>query len=304
MNNKVCICVFLLLGVGIMSLSSCKRDKVKQSIIEGEVSILVDETIKPLIEDQVEVFENIYRAKIDIVSLSEMEAVNALLEDTLDIAILTRMLNEQEEGVFVRKKITPRITRFAIDAIALIVNTTANDSTIELQGVIDFMRGNPSTVSGLVFDNPNSATMRYMCDLAGIERGSNPEIYALGSSPEVIRYISENPEFIGVVGVNWLNQAPKEMDEHMKNVKVLAVRNVEVDGADDSYYKPTQANIGKRLYPLTRELFILNYQGKTGLGMGFASYIAGEGGQRIVLRSGLAPLEISPMEINIRKEIE
>jgi phosphate transport system substrate-binding protein len=49
---------------------------------------------------------------------------------------------------------------------------------------------------------------------------------------------------------------------------------------------------------------MLNYQGKEGLGMGFASYIAGEIGQRIILKSGLLPVRIPSRIIQLRKEIE
>jgi phosphate transport system substrate-binding protein len=48
---------------------------------------------------------------------------------------------------------------------------------------------------------------------------------------------------------------------------------------------------------------MLNYQGKAGLGMGFASFIAGEIGQRIILKSGLVPVKIPSRNIIVRKEI-
>ena len=53
------------------------------------------------------------------------------------------------------------------------------------------------------------------------------------------------------------------------------------------------------MYPLTRSLYVINCEGGTGLGTGFASFIAGERGQRIVLKSGLLPDSIPSREINI-----
>ncbi len=65
--------------------------------------------------------------------------------------------------IFEKKKIKPRITKFAIDAIALIGNKNNKDTLIALQEVIDFMQGKTNTkIKGLVFDNPNSSTVRYM----------------------------------------------------------------------------------------------------------------------------------------------
>ncbi len=56
-------------------------------------------------------------------------------------------------------------------------------------------------------------------------------------------------------------------------------------------------------YPLARDLFIINCQGYSGLGMGFASFIAGEIGQRIVLKSGLLPVRTPGRKLKIRNQI-
>ena len=73
--------------------------------------------------------------------------------------------------------------------------------------------------------------------------------------------------------------------------------------SSDLYYKPNQANLGKGLYPLKRSIYVLNYQGFAGLGTGFASFVVGDIGQRIVLKSNLLPITIPERNINIRKEI-
>jgi phosphate transport system substrate-binding protein len=80
-------------------------------------------------------------------------------------------------------------------------------------------------------------------------------------------------------------------------VNVLAVKNL----SGGSYYMPSQNNIAEGKYPLARDLYIINGQGFTGLGMGFASFVAGDIGQRIILKSGLLPERIPGRKINIRK---
>src|SRR5690606_19953069 len=94
----------------------------------------------------------------------------------------------------------------------------------------------------------------------------------------------------------------QSLQESLNNINVLAVKDVKTDEDNSSYYKPSQVNIAKKLYPLTREVYLLNYQGTTGLGMGFASFVAGDVGQRIILTSGLAPLQLEPMKIKVTKE--
>jgi phosphate transport system substrate-binding protein len=69
------------------------------TILKGNVTILVDETLKPIIDDQVAVFESRYDAKINLDARSEK--VNQVI-DTTGIAILSRTLNQEEIKSFER----------------------------------------------------------------------------------------------------------------------------------------------------------------------------------------------------------
>ncbi|MHC0443657.1 substrate-binding domain-containing protein, partial [Flavobacterium sp. 3-210] len=80
---------------------------------------------------------------------------------------------------------------------------------------------------------------------------------------------------------------------------VLSVQGLNGGG----YYSPTQNDLGEGKYPLARDLFIINCQGYSGLGMGFSSFIAGDIGQRIVLKSGLLPFKTPGRKLKIRSEI-
>ena len=113
------------LGLIVVFFACNQNNKPKNSdetILKGSTSVLVDETLLPIVEDQVEVFESLYDAKIKVNSKSEAETVLALSKDTSKIAILSRKLNPEEVKVFESKKIKPRTTVFATDAIAFISN--------------------------------------------------------------------------------------------------------------------------------------------------------------------------------------
>lgn len=299
------IVLLIVAVVGIISVViSCKKDKeksVKETMISGSLTVLVDESIFPIVEDQRDVFENSYRAKIKLNSKPEAQAINQIIEDSARVSILTRMFTDEEESVF-RNKVTPRITKFALDAVVFIVNKKEQDSVIELDKVSAYLNGEESTINSLVFDNPNSSVTRNVFEKLNIDKQKINTVYSQGTSEELIKFIAENEGHIGVIGINWLTQTPKELLKYSENIKILSVQNVKSDDDDNSFIYPSQANIGKRTYPLTRELFLLNYQGTTGLGMGFASFVASDIGQKIVLTSGLAPLKLEPMNINIKKE--
>jgi phosphate transport system substrate-binding protein len=298
-NSKI----FILGFVSILFVMCNKSDQSKkdnESILKGSATIFVDETLTPIIEDQIAVFESKYDAKIKIVSKSESELVISLFKEKSGIAILSRNLTLNENKIFEQKKITPKITKFATDAIAFISNKNNKDTLIELKTVIEFMQGkqNPR-IKGLVFDNPNSSTVRYMNELAKTKAFPEKSVYSFKTNQEVIKFVAQNEGMIGIVGLNWLSQPMPDMQEFVDKINVLSVKNIE----SNMYYSPSQNNIAEGKYPLARDLYIINAQGFSGLGMGFASFVAGDIGQRIILKSGLLPIRVPGRKINIRNEI-
>jgi len=270
------------------------------TIVEGKTSILVDETLLPIIEDQLAVFENNYNSKITLLPKSEKESILALTNGKADIVVLSRKLNKKEIAIFKQKEIVPRSTSFAIDAIVFIKNKKSNDTLIAIKDVVDFIKGNKSSIKGLVFDNPNSSTVRYLCELAGVNALPEEGFFSFKTNEDVIKYVSENDGIVGVVGNNWLCQPNQQMQKYVDAVTILSVKGINTN----NYVFPSQDNVGKRIYPLARVLFIVNCQGYEGLGMGFASFIAGEKGQRIVLKSGLAPMREPSRNIRIKNKIQ
>lgn len=284
---------------------SVKKKVVSETLTSGEIRILSDNTVQPIIEDVLAVFHNAYEeASIKQVNMTEHEIVKALLTDSASVAVLPRKLTKEEETHFTDKKITPEVTEFAVDAIALITNEKATDTVINLEEVIKVLQGKPSDkVKRLVFDNPASSTVQQLLKVAGVTSVPSTGVYALKSNEEVIKYVHDNNGAIGIVGVNWLVQPPPALVQYVEEITVLGVDNVKKDKAEKKYYKPTQNNIATGEYPLTRKLYVLNYSGKQGLGMGFATYISAREGQRIILKSGLLPVTIPSREIEVRNEL-
>lgn len=298
---KISYFIFLAVIVFFFACNQSKSSKNKETILKGSATIYVDETLMPIIEDQVDIFESKYEAKIKLISKSEAETVNSLFKEKGAIAILTRNLTLEESKVFEQRKIIPKITMFATDAVALISNKNTKDSIVALKDVISFMQGNAvPSIKGLVFDNPNSSTVRYMNSLAGIKAVPEKNVFSFKTNDEVIKYVSENEGMIGVVGVNWLTQPMPSMQKYVDNVTTLKVKGLKGEDA----FTPSQNNIAERKYPLARDLYIINCQGYSGLGMGFASFVAGDIGQRIILKSGLLPVRIPGRNITIRNKIE
>lgn len=293
-----------ILIFSLFAVTSCQQQNKSevQSYTTGKENILVDESFAPIIEDQTYVFESTYPdAKLNLIMKSENELINAFMDDQAQVAVLSRELTADERKHFDNKKVRILVNRFAVDGIALISHKSRADSTADVADIIKVLKGETSSLGNLVFDNANSSTVRYFKELAGVKELPAKGVYALKTNADVIKYVHENPGTVGVVGVNWIVQPPVDLERQVADLKILGVKNVTGKPGSDGYYKPDQNDIALELYPLARPLYIINCEGGPGLGTGFASFIAGERGQRIVLKSGLLPDSIPSREINIIK---
>lgn len=311
-NYKKIFALLLMLGLTV-TMYNCKKKKEDtvvetvdkdyvESPVSGRLTLPVDESIFPVVEDVSIVFEKEYnRVKLDLVPKSEKEILHLLLTDSLRTAVMTRQLNEEEKQHY-EGAVVPKITYFGRDAIVFVTSKVSSDSIIDYTNILDLIKTNKLNESDsfLVFDNPNSSIVSDFKRLTGFDSFPKDYAYFLNNTKEVVDYVASNPKAIGVIGLNWLTQPDKSLETSIGKVKVLAVKNM----TDNRYYKPSQNNIAESLYPLTRMLYVWDFSGKNGLGLGFASYIAGYKGQRIILNSGLCPFMAPQREIVVTKEIK
>jgi phosphate transport system substrate-binding protein len=141
--------------------------------------------------------------------------------------------------------------------------------------------------------------VRYLKQISGNKDFKQKNIYALKSNKEVIKYVSEHPDAIGITGFAWLNDPDKDYADAVDKVKIVGIKDESSKTAPSEYFKPSQTTLVQHTYPLSRSLYIIDCTGRKGLGAGFASFLASERGQRIILKSGLLPDSIPTREINI-----
>ncbi len=295
--------IFVLL---LIMFAACKQkpkpvDVVEETRTSGKVSILVDESFSKVLADQIEVFKADYpNAEFTIVEGNERKILPTFLNDSIRVIVLSRMLTEEEDSIYRRRSIVPKTSRFGIDGIALITNKENPDSNITVTEVVDILKGTSTSGKQLVFDNAYSSTLRYFRDLAGIKTLPAKGVYFLKTNNDVIKYTAENRGSIGVLGVNWLIDNNKDITSYLEQVKMMGVKNVKGKKGDDQYYKPIQANLISGIYPFLRNIYIIDAEGRNGLGAGFATWLVGPRGQLIVLRSGLGPHKLASRDFNFK----
>jgi len=261
---------------------------------------VVDESFQPIVDEELYIFRALYpNARPTILYEPENNAVNLLLVDSVRVAILSRDLNAREYNVLSTRNLRPIVSRFAIDAIALIVNQASNDTTITVSEIKKMLNGYTKSDKNIVFDNPNSGLVRYLKEFSGNKEFKQKNIFALKSNKEVIKYVSQHPDAIGITGFSWLNDPDKDYADAVQKVKIVRVKDDNGKAYPNQYFTPSQTTLALNQYPLTRNLYILNCTGKFGLGMEFAVFLQSDRGQRIILKSGLLPDAIPGREINM-----
>lgn len=278
----------------------------------GIVHVAGDETLEPLLDSESDTFMGLYRyAEIKTKFLAETDCFKALIDDSVKAIMVTRKLRPDEELFFKKKNLIPVTTRVAIDGLALVVNKENADSLLRLDQVKDILLGKiskwedvkqGSTLGDIrfVFDRNGSSTIRFLSDsLMGGSSAFPPNCFAAKSNSEVIDYVEGNKNAIGVIGVNWISDKddPKMLSFN-KRIRVVWISSKAEPIYPDDYFGPFQAYLYTGEYPLRREVYMINREGRNGLGTGFVSFIAGEQGQRIVRLAGLLPS--SPYTRDIR----
>lgn len=299
-NNVKAFIAILALG-GMFSCGGDPKEEL-DTPTTGNINISVDESFQPIIESEVDTFEGIYKyASIDAAYKPEGAVVQDLLNDSTNIAVLSRELNANEKAVFDKRKIIPRSTKIAIDAVAMIVNKNNKDTLLTVEELKKIFSGQAKTWQDLdadsklgditiVFDNNNSSTARYVRDSLTTDQKLPANTFAADSHKALIDYVEKNENAIGVIGVNWISDLDDSTAVNFqKQIKVLGISRDPNPLTTDDYYQPYQAYIAQGTYPLRRFLYIISTEGRSGLGTGFASYVAGDKGQRIILKSGLVP---------------
>lgn len=282
----------ILAGVATsLLLVSCGNDGVKQptdTLSSGNIKISVDETYKPIIEEQLKVFDSSFpEANITVEYKPEADCIKDFLNDTTRLILVTRELSADEKKVLESKKVVPTSLAIAKDAVAVIVNNNSADTVLSVSQVKGILTGIYKTKYTVVFDNQGSSTLRYVMDslLPGQKLGAN--VFAAKSADSVIKYVANNEGAIGFVGVSSVSDfADPEGLAFIKDVKVVSILNDSLQKT----YRPYQGYIAPNWYPLTRNLYFIHRETYFGLGTGFANFLARERGQLIFKQARLFPL--------------
>ncbi|MFN8247873.1 MAG: substrate-binding domain-containing protein [Ferruginibacter sp.] len=292
---------FLLLFV----FSACKSRK-QQTKDPGDkpgvgtIHITVDESFRPVMEEQIRVYELSYPGAHIIASYKpEADCFKDFFRDSANrLVIVTRGLTDKEDRYMLDSLYyRPGWDKIATDAIAVLVNSKSNDTLFSQERLRQQLLGKQGREQQIVFDGLNAtSTVRFIRD--SILKGAafdTSVVRAARNSSEVISFVAENENAIGLVGISWIGNP--EDSAQLQLLKKVKIAYVQCSACEDSpYVKPMQESILTRRYPLVRGLYYIIKENYFGLGSDFVNFLKYERGQLIFRRAYLGPV----MDFNIR----
>ena len=229
--------------------------------------IAVDASIQPVIDEILPAFYNQRKlGRLYPIECSGEEAIEKLLKKEVYLAFTTRRLTKQEEKKLKDMTLNPRVKELAYDALALVINKENLDSIITIAQFKKILTGEITTWKELypdspydtirvAFDHPTSSTVQYCADsiLKGEPMKTDGNMTAVLTPPEVVNYVENHKDAIGIVGSLWLDDRRDETSlTFNRNIKVMAVGPTPVFAV-----KPFQAYIATGQYPFYRTLYAI-----------------------------------------------
>lgn len=302
----------------IAALSACNsksKDGLTDTYVSGVIRIAADASFQPIVQEEIDVFEGTFpMAGIVPRYTTEVEAINLLLKDSVRLAITTRTLTPEEINSFHSRKFFPREIKLATDGLALIVNRQNPDTLISVRDIRRILTGevkdwkavypkSPLRDITVVFDNPNSSTVRFAIDsVCGGKPLSTTGVKAMKTNQQVIDYVAKTPDAVGVIGVNWLeNRSDTTNLSFRDEIKVMSVSAADIATPANSF-KPYQAYLFYGDYPLARPIYVLLNDPRNALPWGFTSFLTSDRGQRIIVKSGLVPATQPVRVVDVKDE--
>ena len=282
----------------LIMLTGCAGQKPRTDLDtpnSGRINISIDETFKPVIDSEIQVFEALYPGTQIIPHyMPEAQCLKDLIHDSTRMIIVTRGLTDDEEK-FYKDSLTfvPAYDKVANDAIAVIVNNKSKDTLLSLSKIRGILSGSSGDKEIAVFDGlSQTSSVRFAVDsiLKGKPLDQN-KVFAAKSSQDVINYVSTHENAIGFVGVSWIGN--KEDTAQLSFLKKVKIASLECTCPEKSFVKPYQSNIIYHRYPLVRGLYYILKENYSGLGSGFLNFLSEQKGQLIFLRAYLAPTKMS-----------
>ncbi|MBL7950213.1 MAG: substrate-binding domain-containing protein [Flavobacteriales bacterium] len=288
-----------LLPIAILLFAACqgkapdpKRDDVPT---KGDIVIVADKDLERIIDSERYVFESVYAdAKVRVHYLPEALLREAMKSDSVRVVFTTCLPGADEVAFFRSRNLFPDDVPILTDAIAVVKAPGAVVDSLSLDDLRNALTG--KRPGHVFFEDARGGVVRTVVDslLAG-QADALKNVSAVGDLDSLLSRLARTPDGIGLISFARISDLDDPACKALR--ERLTLCSLTADGK--TYVLPNQNTIAGKEYPLCRKLYAVLKEGKTGLGTGFVSFVAGHKGQRIILKTGLAPQTIPGRDVEL-----
>lgn len=257
--------------------------------------IYADPAFVNISQELSDVYESINDSvDFQVVSRGEDLSIKQMVSDSIALAVVSRPLTSAEADQLSSSQKTGKEYLFAQDAITFVVNRSDKDTVFTKEQLMEAFTKNPKGQK-VVFDENYSSSVNYVSKLLGKET-LTANSFATKDTKELLAYVSQNRNTIGILGSNvFSNLDDSTLTALFKNIKLIGIKDC------GRIYYPFQSDIAAQKYPFARNIYILNSEHYYGKYSGFKNFVIGPKGQRIILKSGLMPINMPGRLLNFVK---
>lgn len=315
--NKSTFYIVSMVAIVLAGCKGCGKEPTRKDRMENDVTtrgiiyVAADESYKYILEEQKFMFEYYYeKSEINFLYSDEKTAFERALADSVRLVVASTADNNIMDQFLRDRNIKKRVTCVGHDAVVAVTNKKGPVKKLRISDLIKIVSGKitrwkqvsdtlPDKTIQVYYDSPRSGMARYMAEK--FFNGSGKLVgKAADSTFQLVEWIEKDEFSLGLIGFNYVSDYHDPRTYQLGGrVNVLALSE---SRDTNRFCLPSQSTIGDSTYPMTRKMLIINKEGKTGLGTGFVSFVAGPKGQRIMLKAGIVPNWIPGRNIEIVKE--
>ncbi|MBK7160214.1 MAG: substrate-binding domain-containing protein [Ignavibacteria bacterium] len=319
-NNIMYIFVFSMM----IFFSGCKFDEIKSVTTTGELTIVVDENVEPLMKAEIAEFERLNpEAKVKIKVAPTKVAKADLINGETKFIVVTRNFDDEEKAVLEKNKTEVKEYPIAVDGIGFIVNpknpvkkVTSDDlkniftgkftKWTEIKSEQDksqdeeagkFFKGSIDKIK-LFIQRKNSSTYDYVLDSILKKTEYSNTAVVCSTSAQVLYNVRNIENAIGIINMNWLTTG--NADTIDSTVKTLKVSRIGDNGRQYDFAEFHQGLIYNASYPYRRTIYVFSTEQDMKLSSGFITFLLHNEGQKVVLKNSLVPVSqpVRTIQIN------
>jgi phosphate transport system substrate-binding protein len=295
------VALVAMLALGVAS-AGCGRKGPGESATSGKLTVCACESHVELFGEIASTFNHLYKeASVSVVGSTTREAIVGIINDSVKVIVTDRPLNAEEQAVVKKEKIDLQEIAVAKDAFAVLVNRLNETPTFSLESLRAILTGATtdwsqvpgSGLSGpveLALTDRNSGAYELLKDTFFSLTADLAVAAVLPSQREVVQYVARRPQAVGLVSVACYRgpSLAAVTSDSAGTVKALAFAGADSTGQQVTH-RLHQANIHLGRYPLNYSVYVY-FRKESDLAAGFAAFIAGAEGQKMILDWGLVPV--------------